>query len=49
LGGLVGELPLGDRGEEVWDEEQWKRKPGGGQWLDHKRKLIIIIIIIIII
>ena len=35
--------PLGDRGEEEWDEELWKGRLGGGN--DWTVKNIIIIII----
>ena len=45
-----GEHPLGDKGEEEWDEELQEGKPAGGRggnnWTLKVKRVIVIIIII---
>ena len=35
---MLGDYPLGDRGEEKWDEELWEGGPGGGVYCKKKKK-----------
>ena len=35
---MLGDYPLGDSGEEKWDEELWEGGPGGGVYCKKKKK-----------